>query len=307
MHVAVVMPARNEELLVSRAISSVPKNVDCLIVVDDDSIDSTAEVANYSLNEWSSNRSVITRCISGRGEGVGAAIYLGIHHLSEIVENPDEWCVVVMAGDAQMDPADLPILISKLDDVDHVKGNRFIHFSGVGNMPKIRRLASRMIGFLTSLATGWNWGDPQCGYTATKLSLLLSHPRLSEWKGYGYPNWWALCFSKSSEKVAEVPVRSVYGEEKSGIQIPSFLPRVSLMLMKGTWTRGWSWYVLGNGKRKVSPIVRLLVISLWFSGWFSVVGVIKEPGILIITFALFVFVRILDRHEQRDRTRISRV
>ncbi len=307
MHVAVVMPARNEEQLISRAISSVPENVDCLIVVDDGSIDSTAEVANSSLNEWSSSRSSISQCISGKGEGVGAAIIHGINHLSEIVENPDEWCVVVMAGDGQMDPADLPNLISKLDDVDHVKGNRFIHFSGVGNMPKIRRLASRTIGFLTSLATGWNWGDPQCGYTATKLSLLLSHPRLSEWKGYGYPNWWALCFSTSSEKVAEVPVRSVYADEKSGIQIPKFLPRVSLMLMKGTWARGWFWYVLGNGKRKASSIVRFLVVSLWFLGWGSFICAINEPRILIITFTMFVLVRILDQREQRERTRFRRV
>ena len=233
MHVAVVMPARNEEELIAFSINSVPDIVECLIVVDDSSIDSTAKIALNSLQKLSSSRSLITKLISGNGEGVGSAILLGISELAETVENHDDWAVVIMAGDGQMDPNDLENLVSGLEFADHVKGNRFHHNLGTQNMPLIRRIASKTIGFLTSLATGWNWGDPQCGYTATRLSMILRHPRLYEWQGYGYPNWWALCFSESSESVKEVPVKSVYGSEKSGIRIVSFLPKVSMMLFLG--------------------------------------------------------------------------
>ena len=305
MHVAVVMPARNEEELIAFSINSVPDIVECLIVVDDSSIDSTAKIALNSLQKLSSSRSLITKLISGNGEGVGSAILLGISELAETVENHDDWAVVIMAGDGQMDPNDLENLVSGLEFADHVKGNRFHHNLGTKNMPLIRRIASKTIGFLTSLATGWNWGDPQCGYTATRLSMILRHPRLYEWQGYGYPNWWALCFSESSESVKEVPVKSVYGSEKSGIRIVSFLPKVSMMLFLGIWRRGWSWYILGKGKKTAHFMTRLIVSILWFISWAMLFISIADYRLLLIPFTLFAILRFIDKREQKERSRFS--
>ncbi len=305
MHVAVVMPARNEEELIAFSINSVPDIVECLIVVDDSSIDSTAKIALNSLQKLSSSRSLITKLISGNGEGVGSAILLGISELAETVENHDDWAVVIMAGDGQMDPNDLENLVSGLEFADHVKGNRFHHNLGTQNMPLIRRIASKTIGFLTSLATGWNWGDPQCGYTATRLSMILRHPRLYEWQGYGYPNWWALCFSESSESVKEVPVKSVYGSEKSGIRIVSFLPKVSMMLFLGIWRRGWSWYILGKGKKTAHFMTRLIVSILWFMSWAMLFISIADFRLLLIPFTLFAILRFIDKREQKERSRFS--
>jgi glycosyltransferase involved in cell wall biosynthesis len=305
MHVAVVMPARNEEQLIRASIKSVPDSVECLIVVDDGSIDSTSSIANDSLEKWSSGRSVISECISTNGEGVGAAIMFGIDHLSVIVDNPEEWAVVIMAGDGQMDPDDLQNLVAELNHVDHVKGNRFLHESGLDNMPLIRKLFSRVIGFLTSLATGWSWGDPQCGYTASRLSLLEKHPRLKKWKGYGYPNWWALSFSESSELVSEVPVRSVYGEESSGIRILKFLPMVSMMLLIGTWRRGWSWYIRGRGRRTSPFHIRFFIVISWFIGWLSLLSFSIDYRLVFLSIPLFCIVRLLDRREQSERTLLA--
>ena len=305
MHVAVVMPARNEEELIAFSINSVPDIVECLIVVDDSSTDFTAKIAANSLDQLTSSRSLITKLVSGNGDGVGSAILLGISELAKIVENHDDWAVVIMAGDGQMDPYDLENLISGLEFADHVKGNRFLHDLGTKNMPLIRRFASKIIGFLTSLATGWNWGDPQCGYTATRLSLILRHPRLSEWQGYGYPNWWALCFSESSESVKEVPVKSVYGSEKSGIRIVSFLPKVSMMLFLGIWRRGWSWYILGKGKRSANFIIRLIVSFLWFISWGMLFFSITDYRLLLIPFSFFAILRFVDKKEQKERSRFS--
>lgn len=305
MHVAVVMPARNEEELIAFSINSVPDIVECLIVVDDSSIDSTAKIALNSLQKLSSSRSLITKLISGNGEGVGSAILLGISELAETVDNHDDWGVVIMAGDGQMDPNDLENLVSGLEFADHVKGNRFHHNLGTKNMPLIRRIASKTIGFLTSLATGWNWGDPQCGYTATRLSMILRHPRLYEWQGYGYPNWWALCFSESSESVKEVPVKSVYGSEKSGIRIVSFLPKVSMMLFLGIWRRGWSWYILGKGKKTAHFMTRLIVSILWFMSWAMLFISIADFRLLLIPFTLFAILRFIDKREQKERSRFS--
>ena len=97
MHVAVVMPARNEEELIAFSINSVPKIVECLIVVDDSSVDSTAKIAMNTLEKLSLSRSLITKLISGNGEGVGSAILLGISELAETVENHDDWAVVILS------------------------------------------------------------------------------------------------------------------------------------------------------------------------------------------------------------------
>ena len=307
MRVAVVMPARNEEELIASSINSVPDVVDCLIVVDDSSVDSTAKIAKNTIEKLSSSRSMVTKVISGNGEGVGSAILLGISELAEIVENHDDWAVVIMAGDGQMDPNDLDKLVSGLEYSDHVKGNRFRHYLGTKNMPFIRRIASKVIGFLTSLATGWNWGDPQCGYTATRLSLISRHPRLYEWKGYGYPNWWALCFSGTSESVKEVPVKSVYGSEKSGIRILSFLPKVSMMLFLGIWRRGWYWYILGKGKRRAHVLVRIIVSIIWFMSWFMLFFSLSDFRLFVIPLLLFTILRFIDKKEQKARSIFNRV
>ncbi len=299
------MPARNEEALIASSITSVPDLVQCLIVVDDGSTDSTSSIANEYLQKLSSTKSMITKLVTGNGEGVGSAILLGISELYDMVENHEEWAVVIMAGDGQMDPNDLDHLLSGLDYADHVKGNRFQHHSGIQNMPKIRRIASKTIGYLTSLATGWNWGDPQCGYTVTRLSLLSKHPRLYKWQGYGYPNWWALCFSESSELVTEVPVRSVYGNEKSGIRILTFLPRVSLMLFIGTWRRGWNWYIRGKGKRSAPILLRISVSSFWFISWIMLIASMVDYLFIFGSFSLFTIVRYLDKNEQKKRSRPS--
>ncbi|MGB1819085.1 MAG: glycosyltransferase family 2 protein [Candidatus Poseidoniaceae archaeon] len=290
-NIGVVIPAKNEEKHIKNVINTLPSFVDKYVLVNDGSTDNTVDESGAK------------NVIHLDGEGVGAAIDAGHKWMLESMEKP--FISVVMAGDGQMDPEDLPNIISKLYDFDHVKGNRFIHSSGVRNMPLIRRVASMTIGFLTSLATGWKWQDPQCGYTGTKLELLLSHPELSEWKGYGYPNWWALCFSQTSENVCEVAVKSVYGEEVSGIRIPRFLPKVSMMLFTGIWRRGWSWYVLGRGRRRANIIVRAVVVSLWFSGWISLMSSAIYPSSIFVPFVVFPIVRYIDRREQLVRTRVS--
>ena len=99
MRVVVVMPARNEEDLISHSITSIPKIVDWVIVVDDGSIDQTRVLAQNALK----NRGEV---ISTVGIGVGGAIQVGSQ--KALSRFGKDCVVVVMAGDGQMDPGDLP-------------------------------------------------------------------------------------------------------------------------------------------------------------------------------------------------------
>jgi len=97
----------------------------------------------------------------------------------------------VMAGDSQMDPADLMFLVEPVlaGRADYAKGNRFAWPGVYRVMPLSRAVGNVILSHLTRVASGyWHVFDSQCGYTAVgrrALAIILSgevFPR------YGYPN-----------------------------------------------------------------------------------------------------------------------
>ncbi len=261
------MPAFNEEILIASSIRSVPVWVDRLIVVDDGSTDATFLAANRTIPTSG-------EVIQTTGLGVGGALAAGYSHLIEWIDDnkldDEEWVAVVMAGDCQMNPADIDSLLAPLSRVPYVKGDRFSHPNGLGEMPKSRKVGSRLLATLTSLACGRVVSDPQCGFTAVRVDALRDWKWVREWHGYGYPNWWLLNMSCASIPFESVPVHSVYKDEKSGIVIPKFFFTVSMMLLSGLWRRGWNWYVRGRGG---TPFHRRFSVSLcWFTSLATVVA-----------------------------------
>ena len=95
--IAVVIPAHDEEKLIGETISGIPGFVDRIVVVDDRSSDGTAAV----VEALGDPRVELIR--HERNEGVGAAIVTGYKRARD--EGID--VTAVMAGDNQMDPADL--------------------------------------------------------------------------------------------------------------------------------------------------------------------------------------------------------
>ena len=137
-----------------------------------------------------------------------------------------------MAGDGQMDPNDLEAVVQPIldNEADHVKGNRMSTPTDMEQMPERRRRASRILGWLTTLASGRVTSDPQCGYTATSSNLLQQWNWERSWRGYGYPNYWLIRLSSEGKRVVDVPVKAVYGDEQSGIRPLNFFLRVGWMM-----------------------------------------------------------------------------
>ncbi len=300
---AVVMPAFNEEAQIESAIQSIPSWVDSLVVVDDGSTDLTYQQAKAVLPKSG-------KIVTTTGLGVGGAIARGyaevISQLDEDNENTENWAVVVMAGDGQMDPEDIDNLLIPLKSVPFVKGDRFSHPEGLGQMPKNRRIGSWVLGKLTSLASGREVKDPQCGYTAVTDDALRQWDWVNEWQGYGYPNWWLLNLGADSIPYESVPVKSVYRDEKSGIKVFKFLPSISLLLLVGLWRRGWNWYVRGYGKTPITS--RLAVTSTWFSsllllGTLPMLLLLEPPSLALIPalFGLLAVTWKLDQNEVARR------
>ena len=274
--ICVVIPAHNEQAFIGKVLETLPRFVDVAVVIDDGSTDATFSVAKRA----SSPADVAV--LQTQGVGVGGAIDLGHQHLLKTTEHP--FISVVMAGDGQMDPSNLADLIKPIlkNEADHVKGNRMMTSSDVALMPKRRRRASQILGWLTTLASGRVTKDPQCGYTATSSNLLQKWDWEQSWRGYGYPNYWLIRLSSNGFRVLDVPVRAVYGDEKSGIKPLSFFVRVGWMMtiehhkraFKHLKKSGWMLlsflsYLAGYAAIGYSTIHPIAILALPPSWWIA--------------------------------------
>ena len=84
-----------------------------------------------------------------------------------------------MAGDGQMDPADLPTLLDPVVDgkADYSKGNRLFTGEAYTKIPKLRYLGNAFLSLLTKIASGyWHVADSQSGYTViNKIANITSY------------------------------------------------------------------------------------------------------------------------------------
>ena len=101
--IAVVVPAYNEETQIGKVLSEMPQYIDHIVVVNDCSDDKTAEITEQYANEDSR----ILLLNHDQNQGVGGAIATGY----KWSKDRDVDIAVVMAGDGQMDPADLSLII----------------------------------------------------------------------------------------------------------------------------------------------------------------------------------------------------
>ncbi|MCB9601386.1 MAG: glycosyltransferase family 2 protein [Sandaracinus sp.] len=230
--IAVVVPAFDEAALIARTLRGIPSWIDRVVVVDDASGDDTAEIAR-SVGD---PRVLVVRHELNRG--VGAAIATGYAHAFE--DGAD--VAVVMAGDAQMDPADLPRLLEPVLDgrVGYAKGDRLSWPDARRAMPTTRWLGNVVLSWLTRVATGLAVNDSQCGYTALAADAARRLPLDRLWARYGYPNDLLGMLGLHGVDVADVPVRPVYADERSGVGWRHALFVVPSVLLRAWWRRAAS-------------------------------------------------------------------
>lgn len=236
--IAIVIPAYNEELLILETLDGMPDYVDRMYVVDDCSRDRTLELVLQRQNE-DPRVEMIHHEVN---KGLGQSLIDG--YLESAQSDAD--ITVVMAGDNQMHPDDLPGLLDKIieEDYDYVKGNRLLH-RNIASMPTYRFLGNSLLTLLTKFATGYYFSmDPQCGYTAIKNSVLRNIPIEQMTTGYGY-NADILCMLNIQRySVADVQVRPVYDREKSKIKLWKYIPKTSWILVRLFFRRMWQRYTI---------------------------------------------------------------
>lgn len=252
--IAVVVPCYNEQVLVGKVIETMPESVDRIFVVDDESTDDTAAVVQQYA-EKDPERVVLIR--HGENQGVGGAIATG--YRAALAERFD--VAVVMAGDAQMDPAELPAIAGPVarGECDYTKGNRLFSGEAWHMIPRVRYLGNAMLSLLTKIASGyWHIADSQSGYTAITLEALKTVDWDQMYRRYGQPNDLLVRLNIHGFRVRDVPIRPIYGiGEKSGIRPLRMIPRLTLLLNRLFWYRMVQKYVI----RDFHPLVFFYVAA----------------------------------------------
>ena len=259
--VAVVVPAYNEEKLIGKVIETIPDYVDYLVIVDDLSKDQTVEVVNGYIG--SSIERIVLICMK-KNVGVGGAIAAGY-----------KWCrdhkidaTAVMAGDAQMDPSDLPALLDPVvnGEADYTKGNRLFTGEAWHKIPKARYMGNAALSLLTKIASGyWHVADSQTGYTVANYKVLSTLDLDAIYKRYGMPNDMLVKLNIYNFRVRDVEIQPIYGiGEKSGIKPILIIPKFIVLLSRLFMMRMFQKYVI----RDFHPL-----IFFYFSGFtFSLIG-----------------------------------
>jgi glycosyltransferase involved in cell wall biosynthesis len=251
--IGVVVPAHNESSQIGSVIETIPDFVDKVIVVDDASVDDTAEIVEQYRQK--SDKIEIIR--HETNQGVGGAIATGY----KLARDAGVEVTAVMAGDGQMDPGELETILAPIIEgsADYVKGNRLFYGDAWRMIPHYRYLGNSFLSLLTKIASGyWHIADSQSGYTAISLVALKRINLDSIYQDYGMPNDLLIKLNQHDFRVRDVHIRPVYNVgERSGIKLRKVIPKISWLLFKGFWRRLFFKYVI----RDFHPLIFFYLLS----------------------------------------------
>ncbi|MFA5320588.1 MAG: glycosyltransferase family 2 protein [Candidatus Omnitrophota bacterium] len=200
MNICVVIPAYNEIANISWLVSSLKKKGYAVLVVDDGSTDDTASAAETA-------GAVVLR--NDVNMGKGASLIRGFSYVKQ--KGFDG--VIVMDGDGQHLPEDIPVLLRSAGAGGSlVVGNRM---AKPGAMPFSRWLTNKIMSLLLSCLTRQSIPDSQCGFRFI-AAPLLEKLKLS-CSNYEIESEMLMDAGRSGYKIFSVPVKSVYRGTKSQI------------------------------------------------------------------------------------------
>ncbi|MBM3253146.1 MAG: glycosyltransferase family 2 protein [Candidatus Omnitrophica bacterium] len=201
MVLCVLLPAFNEEIRIGGLIEKIMLFVPNVVVVDDGSLDSTAESAT-------NKKAYVIK--HPKRFGKGSALRSGFEYVLE--KNFD--AVITMDSDGQHDPYEIQKFIkcAKCSSSDIIIGNRMLEKRV---MPYIRRLTNKIMSIILSKLIRQLVPDTQCGFRLIKKEVLQKITLTS--KNFEIESEVLLRASQNNFKIESIPIKTIYSGKKSYI------------------------------------------------------------------------------------------
>ncbi|WP_375326197.1 glycosyltransferase family 2 protein [Candidatus Tisiphia endosymbiont of Nemotelus uliginosus] len=255
--IAVVVPCFNEAKQIGKVVNTMPNYMDHIIIIDDNSTDET----NSVIKKLSISDQRIHLITHEKNQGVGGAIASGYKWARD--NNID--ITVVMAGDAQMEPSQMPKLLDPIvaDAFDYTKGNRLKYPNAYHIIPKVRFFGNQILSFFTKIASGyWRISDAQNGYTAINLRALQAIDWDKMYKRYGQPNDLLVKLNIANMRVTDCIMAPIYGVgEESKMKISRVFTTLPILLFKLFLKRIFVKYVIQDFSL-IAPLFYLGIFNL---------------------------------------------
>lgn len=240
--VVAVMPAYQSQQHIVDVISRIPALVDRVIVVDDACPNGSGQLVKESVSDKR-----VEVIFNDKNLGVGGAVIEGFKKALEYQAD----IIVKIDSDGQIRPEDIPILIHPLieSQADYAKGNRFNSLDDLQEMPKSRIFGNAVLSLMSKLSTGyWSITDPTNGFFAINRGALEQIHLGKLRRRWFFESDMLFRLAISRAVVADVPIKAIYGNEKSNLRIRKvifeFLHRHNINFLKRIfyvyYLREWS-------------------------------------------------------------------
>ncbi len=196
-NIVVVIPAYNEERFIASVVFLAREQAQYVLVIDDGSTDRTALLAEEAGAD----------VISIPHGGKAAALTAGFQQAMTLRPS----VMVMMDGDAQHDPAEIPTLAAPIiaNQADVVVGSRFLNTRS--RIPGWRKIGQHALTWATNIASGTRVTDSQSGYRAFSPHAV-SHLKLSS-MGLGVESEMQMQWRHAHLRVLEVGISVQYKDK----------------------------------------------------------------------------------------------
>jgi glycosyltransferase involved in cell wall biosynthesis len=191
-----VIPAYNEARHIETIIKKTQQYVDQVMVIDDGSTDGTGLIAEAT------GAAVITHEYN---QGKGAAIITAF----QIARSVGPEAVVLLDGDGQHDPREIPLLLEPVlsGKADMVVGSRFLK----GNhIPRYRMLGLTVLTLTTNIGSGISITDTQSGFRSFSVRAIEGMGLREQ--GFAVESEMQFRAGRLKLRVVEVPIGANYDD-----------------------------------------------------------------------------------------------
>lgn len=191
----IVIPAYNEEKVISKVITNIRKEgLKDIVVVDDGSFDRTKEKAKNA-------KAKVLKHFLNRGKG--AAVKTGLEYAK--LKKAD--IVVTIDGDGQHNPKDIKKMIKKIDEgYEIVLGSRFL--KNKNKIPLFNKIANYLANIIVFMMYNLWVSDSQSGFRAYSKTALNKID--TKFDKYEFDSEVIREIARNKIKFCEIPIDVLY-------------------------------------------------------------------------------------------------